>query len=433
MIINNDQSASIENTLLILCVGLFPLLFLTLKGWINTFAIVMFAIALIHFIRLPRSDWTVKNMSATEWAVVAGLSSGFLAILCSQLLRLNVVFKPYDGPLRMLLSAPVFLLLLKKKIDFVQIFQYVCPLSLLILLVFVQLYPLTRADLWGGGRFGTYFVDPNTIGIYTILLGFLCLFSIDVVSKDGVALRYLKYAGVLAGVYLEIKSMTRGAWIAEPVLLALWVALHYQSKSRSEVLISSLISVSVVFGLYFFIDIFHDRINSIFYESVAWVNHTNIETSSVGARLSFWQISWELFKQRPISGYGDLGYQTQLLMPQFQSAYPQITLSVFAFAGAHNECFANMLRSGIFGLIAVLLQFCVPGVIFIRGLKSSEQRIKGTSAMGLCLVIGLMITSLSLEVLTLKYTNSFYGLMIAALCASVLWQGSTEQEGLSSV
>jgi hypothetical protein len=46
--------------------------------------------------------------------------------------------------------------------------------------------------------------------------------------------------------------------------------------------------------------------------------------------------------------------------------------------------------------------------------------------MGLCLAIGMMITGLSIEVLTLKYTHSFYGLMIAALRASVLWQRPAE-------
>jgi len=42
--------------------------------------------------------------------------------------------------------------------------------------------------------------------------------------------------------------------------------------------------------------------------------------------------------------------------------------------------------------------------------------------------LGIMITAISLEVLTLKYTNSFYGLMIAALCASVLWKRTVDNE-----
>ncbi len=423
LIINDNQSSWIENALLISALALFPLLYLTLRGWTNTLTFVLFVIALFYFLRLPGSARGIKNISGTEWAVIMALASGFLAILVSQLLRQNVIFKPYDGPLRMLLCAPIFLMLLKKKIDFVQIFQYICPVSLLILVIFVHFYPLTDGT-WGD-RFGTYFVDPNTIGIYTMLLAFMCLFSIDALSKDGVVLRLLKYAGVLAGFYLELKSQTRGAWIAEPAMLILWAALHWQSKSKAALLISTLISVLAILVFYFFIDFFHDRVNSIYYEIASWLNKTNTDTST-GLRLSMWQISWVLFKQNPFCGYGDLGYQAQLLMPQIQSAFSREAISTMEHVGPHNEYLANMVRSGVFGLVAVLLQFCVPGMVFIRGLKSPIQVVKSTSAMGLCLVMGMMITSLSLEVLTLKYTNSFYGLMIAALCASVLWRRPAE-------
>ncbi len=423
LIINGDQSAGIENVLLVSALTLFPLLYLVLRGWTNTLTILLFGLALVHFFRLPSSEWRIKNISGTEWAVSVALASGFLAILISQLLRQDVVAKPYDGPFRMLLSVPVFLLLLKKEINFVQVFQYICPLSLLILLVLVHSDPV-QMQAWGG-RFSTYFVDPNTFGINTMLLAFLCLFSIDALSKDGLALRLLKYAGVLAGVYLEMKSQTRSAWIAEPVMLALWVAIYWQSKSKKELLISVLISVVAIVGFYFFVDFFHARVNSIYYEISSWINKTNTETST-GFRLSFWQISWVLFKQSPLCGYGDLGYQSQLLMPQIQSAFSQEVISLMERVGPHNEYLANMLRSGIFGFIAVSAQFFVPGLVFIRGLKSSTQGIKSASAMGLCFVMGLMITGLSQEVFTLKYTNSFYGLMIAALCASVLWKRPTE-------
>jgi len=423
LIINDDQAAKIENVLLVSVLALFPLLYLTLRGWTNTLTIVLFGLALIHFFRLPRSAWTIKQIGGTEWAVVTALASGFFAILISQLLRQDVFVKAYDGPLRMLLSAPVFLLLLKKKVDFVQVFQYICPLSLLILFVFVHSDPI-QMQAWGG-RFSTYFVDPNTFGINTMLLSFLCLFSIDAVSKDGTALKLLKYAGFLAGFYLEMKSQTRGAWLAEPCMLALWAVVYWRSKSKRELLISSLITVLAIVGLYFFIDFFHARVNSIYFEISSWLNKSNTETSA-GFRFSFWRMSWVLFKQNPFCGYGDLGYQPQLLMPRIQAAFSPEAIALMGRVGPHNEYLANMLRSGIFGFIAVSLQFFVPGAVFVRGLKSSIHSVKSTSAMGLCLVMGMMITSISQEVLTLKYTNSFYGLMVAALCASVLWKRPAE-------
>ena len=418
-VINADDSAYYENIFVALAVSLFPLFYLVQKDWVNTFVFILFTVSLIHFLRLPKSSWNLKNITLLQWAVVLSLSAGLLAILVSQIFRLSIVPKSYDGPLRMFLCVPIFLLLVKKKIDFVLIFQYVCPLSLLMLLVYVLMYPLPM-NTWGN-RLGTYFVDPNTIGIYTMLLAFMCLYSIDALGKDGMALRVLKYLGVMAGFYLELKSQTRGAWIAEPAMLILWTILHWQSKSKTQLIISSLISVSVILGFYFLVDFFHDRVNSIYDEIAAWLNGTNKDTST-GLRLSMWQISWVLFKQNPFSGFGDLGYQSQLLLPQIQSVFSSEAISTMAAVGPHNEYLANMVRSGIFGLVAVLLQFFVPSMIFIRGRKSSVRAIKGTSEIGLCLVVGMMIASLSVEVLTLKYTNSFYGLMIACLCASVLWQ-----------
>jgi len=202
LIFNDDQPARIENILLGTVLALFPLLYLTLRGWTNTLTIILFGLALVHFFRLPRSEWQIKNISGTEWAVIAALASGFLAILISQLLRPRRGCQVLWRAVANVIVSAGFLLLLKKKIDFVQVFQYICPLSLLILVASVHLSPVP-IDTWGGGRFGTYFVDPNTIGINTMLLAFLCLFSIDAISKDGLALRLLKYAGVLAGFYLE--------------------------------------------------------------------------------------------------------------------------------------------------------------------------------------------------------------------------------------
>ena len=426
-IINNDHSAWVENALLVSALSLFSLLYLTLRGWTNTLAFVLFAIALLHFVRQPRSAWTLKNISSTEWAVIVSLSAGFIAILITQVLRQSFIFKPYDGPLRVLLGAPVFLLLLRKKVNFVQVFQYICPLSLIILFLFVYFFPAPR-DVWPDGRFGTYFVDPNTIGVYTMLLGFLCFFSIDALNKDSVPLRLLKYVGVLAGFYLEFKSQTRGAWIAEPAMLILWVIIHWQEKSKAAIFSYILMTIIVILGLYFFVDAFNTRINSIYTEVVAWINKSNTYTSA-GLRLSFWQMSWILFKQSPFVGYGDLGYQAQLMLPEIQRTFSQEAINQFGMVGSHNEYLANMVRSGVFGLIAVLLEFCVPAVVFIRGIKSPVQEVRGTSVMGLSLVLGIMITAISLEVLTLKYTNSFYGLMIAALCASVLWKRTVDNEG----
>ncbi|MCX7086250.1 MAG: O-antigen ligase family protein [Methylococcales bacterium] len=418
-VINVEQSAYYENVIIVISVSLFPLFYLMQKAWVNAFVFILFAVAVIHFLRLTKFSWNLKNITLIEWAVVLSLCAGFLAILISQLFRLSIMPKPFDGPLRMFLCAPVFLLLLKKKLSFMSVFQYILPLSLVIFWSYCLL-PSTASPMWVG-RFGTSFVDPNTLGVNTLLLTSMCIFSIDAIHKDGLGLRCLKYAGVLAGLYLLYKSETRGAWLALPIMLLLWVNIHGKSKSKWVLIGGGVLVFIGIISLYIFDDAFHNRVISAYTELSGWLTKTNTDTSA-GLRLSFWQMSWILFKQSPLYGYGDLGYQVHLSLPQIKQQFSQSAIDQFGHIGSHSEYLANMVRSGVLGLIAVLAEFLVPAIIFNYGLKSSSHEVKNTSAVGLSLVLGMMICGLSLEVLNLKYTNSFYGLMIACLCATVLWQ-----------
>lgn len=416
----NNQSTSFENTIIILSLALFPLLHLTLRGWTNIFTFILFGISLFHVLKFS-SVSSIKSITKTEWAVIAALSSGFLAILISQTLRHQIYLKAYDGPLRMLLAGPIFLLLVNKKINFIQIFQYICPLSLIILFLSLQIFP-HQMDIWNAnGRFATYYLGPNEFGNSTMLLTFMTLFSINALSKDSIGLKTLKYTGFALGLYLEIKSQTRGAWILEPIMLALWVAINWKSKSVKELLSYGLIVMFLILVAYFFVDFFHARIDSISAEITSWLNKSNTVTST-GIRFTMWQIAWELIKQSPIYGYGDLGYQVKLLLPEIQSRFSHDAISTIYGAGPHNEFIANTLRSGIFGLVAASLQIFVPMIIFTKGLNSTDREKKANSAIGLCFVIGLMVTGFSLEVLTLKFINSYYGLMIACMCASIIWE-----------
>ena len=417
----NNPLMNIENKLISLLIALFPLFYLTFRGWTNVFVFIFLGVAIYHFCKLPDSAKSFKSISKTEWLVMLAVISGFLAILISQTLRHQIIAKPYDGPLKLALVAPVFLLLVRKKINFIHIFQYICPISLLIILLTVHLNP-TQMQAWGG-RFSTYFVDPNSFGTYTMLLTFMCLFSINILGKDNVPLTLLKILGFITGFYLEMKSQTRGAWIAEPIMLILWLSLYWKSKSKMSLTLSVTVTIVAILLSYFFVDFFHARVDSIYTELYSWIVKSNTETST-GFRLSMWEISWSLFKLSPWLGYGDLGYQHKLLLPEFQLSYSSEVISLMRQVGPHNELLANMIRSGIFGLIAVMLELLIPAIIFIRGLSSNIVRVKANSIIGLSFVTGMMITSLSMEVLTLKYANSFYGLMIACLCSSVLWEES---------
>jgi O-antigen ligase len=88
--------------------------------------------------------------------------------------------------------------------------------------------------------------------------------------------------------------------------------------------------------------------------------------------------------------------------------------------GTHTEILAQGVRSGIWGLISSTALFFVPGWIFLTRISHQSARIRTAAIIGFTLVLGLFIASLTIQVFNLKYTSSFYALMIAALASQAL-------------
>ena len=136
-------------------------------------------------------------------------------------------------------------------------------------------------------------------------------------------------------------------------------------------------------------------------------------------RLSFWKIGTELFIEKPITGWGNDGFKERLAQPDFREIASQYTRDFTLSAGFHSDLLQNAVRSGIGGLIAYLSIFLVPLAFFIRFyLKNPSSQL--ISGLGIVYVCVELISSLSTEVLSLKSTASFYGLMIVFLVAGSL-------------
>lgn len=275
-------------------------------------------------------------------------------------------------------------------------------------------YPET-SNYWGG-RYASYFVDPLTFGGYALVIGFTCLFLLNI-KKDTLFLSALKLMGFACGLFLSIGSGSRSGWMAIPFVLGLWVFIN--RKNKKLVINASLILISVFLITLFLNENLQQRILSIFQEIYAWfTNQANKEEGSGGMRLTMWRMSWVLFFESPLYGYGDpVGYKHLLEQPLLTSFAGPNALGAITL-GPHHEIFGQMLRSGIFGLIAGLLLFFAPMTVFIQQLRRNSQNL--AAQVGLAFVLGLFICSLSIEVFNLKYTTSFYALMLACLGAQAL-------------
>lgn len=394
--------------------------FLSLRGWIN---LTVFLVLLPALLSWTKNWGEVKQRLASFVPIMLALALPVAVLLLSQALRHGWVARAYDGPVRMLLAIPLLFYFYAKRIDFARVLGVAAPLALLILLAQVKLDP--GALVHWGGRFATYFVDTDTFGVYGLVLTALCLFSIGGAGWSSTkAWTLLQLIGVVVGAYLVIGSDTRAAWLALPFVIALWLYLRSVHMTRWVTFsLALLMALGIVLAFVYFPGAVV-RLKSGYQEVALWFREP-LHYTSAGARLTMWHMSWELFKHSPWYGYGDVGYRALLGKPWITSiATPEEADTIYM--GPHNEFIANVLRSGVWGGVAVLFEFFAPFILFWRCRHHTNPRVASASQLGLAYLVCVIIASIAFEVFTLKYTASFYALIIAGLAAQVLRGRSDE-------
>lgn len=402
--------------------GFAPLFLLTIRGWANIAFVLLLILSLDGLRRRPKNYWALWADKRIVWLSLA-LAFPFIGILLSQLIRLDIQPSYYDGPLRPL--AGIFLLfhLSARRIDFVRIFQWTCPLAVLSSGIAVWLNPAPTA-FWTG-RWATYFVDPLTFGQYALLLGFISLFTIHLIERDSPAAVVLKLSGFLVGLTLSVGSASRSSWVAIPVLAILWLALVV--RNRKLIIAGFVGMVAAAFAAYILLDIVHSRIDEAVGDYVAYFTGGNRDSSG-GVRLSLARAAWELFLMNPLQGYGDRDFPPLQSIKAIAPFFTPTLEYILHHHGVHNEFLQNMIRSGIFGLIRSLLMFIVPFVISLSAVRARSAVTSSAAAIGLCYITAVFFFGMSTETFNLKFLFTFYTIMVCALSAQVIWSVTCSPE-----
>jgi len=423
---NNPLDLAIKSLLIIS-----PLFFISTRGWVNGVLFVTSLLSMVYLLKTKSLIPSTLNgiQKNRVFLVLLTLSIGFITILISQLLQHNIRMKPYDAPLRMVLCIPIFLYLLHQPFSTSKTLPYALSLSTVITLVAILFHP--EIPQYWAGRFATKPADPNAFGAYITLITALIFFSIDPKELFNRKLESsIKLVGFSIGVYLVAGSGTRGAWLSIPFLLLAWFLYHVRKDIKGTLVISVIIILACLIS-YHLLDNLQTRVNSGFTEVFSWLYTQNKDTSA-GIRFSMWEITNDLFFERPFSGFGDLGYQSYLNNPILTEKYSPIVIETMAKAGPHNEYLANLLRSGIWGGISVLVILIVPLFILTSKIAKNDS-FQYLMLQGMALFICLAITGLSIEIFNLKYTSSFYALIIVMLCSEKIMrlkniEGTNEQK-----
>ena len=408
--------------------GLAPIFALTVRGW-TTLTLVLAAILSLALLMLGRKSHSDPNPVQQEsniksnanfwvWLMIITLASPVLAILISQSLRHDWVWKAYDAPMRFLVAIPLFLCIYKRNIPVMKVWQWSFPLTGIISLALI---PYSASGGWSGhaDRLTTSFVDPLTFGHITLTFGLLCLFIYNNKETESWVWKIFKLFGIAAGIYLSIKSGSRTGWIALPVILLIWgLTRPWLKHPMVAISIALCLGLGTSLAAYNMSTIIHTRVNESIQDIQAYHWDQQNAFTSVGARLSFARMGAYYFSLRPLSGWGEQGYKDHIHDPAITRFADPIAQEFTVMAGFHNEFTTNAVNFGIWGLLSTVLVFFVPLTIFI---KAYRRRINTQLVLiGITYVLCELASSMTTEVWSLKFTAALSAIIISVICGLTL-------------
>jgi O-antigen ligase len=404
-------------------VALLPLFYLTLKNWTEAWLVILAAVSVYGILksRLPIS--VLFPDRATAWifaALTIPVVAVFLSIVIRGDLKPSLFLENIDllnGPGRLFLAAVALLWMNHKRVRFLDAFQIVSAVGIIITFFFA-----TTQQPGAAHRYTTSLLDLCTFGQQIVLVGAIQFLLLAFRPSRSRLVLALTVVSILLAAYMAINSGGRGGWIAVPPLLLL-AALLYPGR-KSKLLTLLFLALLAVGGILASNKVFQDRLTSIYSETQAWF--AGDATAGGSGRLTLMSISWELIKDNPVKGYAHKDnlwrpvYQmdpARYLRPGFTYEATEYHRYTLCDTGEHNQYLHELLISGIFGIVALALLLVVPLIVFITRLRGSEGDFYAAAVVGVGFVVAFMVFGLTQGPFSYKVIASFYGLVIAGLAS----------------
>ncbi|MEZ9678473.1 O-antigen ligase family protein [Vibrio splendidus] len=173
-----------------------------------------------------------------------------------------------------------------------------------------------------------------------------------------------------------ILSETRGIWLAFTLsIFIIIVAKCIKNPPSRKYILFTFIFTAILTstGAFLFKDKISDRYKQTIYE-IKKIQSDDYSTS-VGLRLQMWMLAPELIKQKPILGHGQ--EQREILKDKLEHSEISRPLYHYASAHYHNQFLDKMVKSGVVGLIFLILLLLYPLVMIKKSPPSDAYILIG--------------------------------------------------------
>ncbi len=260
----------------------------------------------------------------------------------------------------------------------------------------------------------------TTVGFSNILLllTIVVLFSLGwQLSRFKRTEQLLKVTIVVVGLFGVIIADTRSSWVAMPFFIVIGLILLGKSISGWRLMLAGIVAIAIAIGAFFANPSLVGRTNLAIKEYVDCRTTTPIADTSVCIRIQLWRASWHMFKANPLlANAGAGGFEEKLA-----ELHKKGIVSEFAskdFGEPHNDFFFALANYGLMGLLAFLLMYSVPALMFAWRLQTRfPQEVRVAAAMGLAVCTGFVAFGLTEAMFRSMRMLSFYAVLIAWLMA----------------
>jgi O-antigen ligase len=260
----------------------------------------------------------------------------------------------------------------------------------------------------------------TTVGYSNLLLlvTILVLFSLGWrLSRFKRTEQLLKIAVVAIGLLGVIIADTRSSWVAIPFFIVVGLILIRKSVNAWRLILTGIVATAIAIGAFFANPSLPARANLAVKEFVECRTINHLADTSICIRIQLWRASWYMFKANPLlANAGSAGFEEKLKQLQKQGVVSELTSK--EFGEPHNDLFFALANYGLMGLIAFLLMYSVPALIFAMRLSARlPQETRVAAAMGLAVCAGFVAFGLTEAMFRSMRMLSFYAVLIAWLLA----------------
>ncbi len=231
--------------------------------------------------------------------------------------------------------------------------------------------------------------------------------------------------GAACGLLGSYFSGTRGGWIALPVFMMLFLLAYLRRRNFLACLVISTTIIGVGLTVSTYSPLVQERILAVSTDVVEYQTRGVESAGSIGSRLAIWKASLDMLKDKPVWGWGEVEFRTELKNREQDGRLGAVPASL---ANTHNTFIEVWVMYGGLALIALLGLMISLTWHFLRHVRCSDSVMRAYSLAGLCLVIGYVVYGQTQIMLIRNNTLVFFLLMVSVLMG-LLRQRRNERGG----